>query len=155
MPKATLSMAPVRHNLKHCPEGWVDLRRMSFGELLASQDMAYQVSVKASEATGKDDPEVGMDMSQARVHEYQFKTCIVDHNLEDEQGHKLNFAQAATVHMLDPLIGQEISKQIDQMHRLDQKYPNSEKPSTSESSTSDERGMATTSVPAAKSPTSS
>ena len=155
MPRATLSLAPTRYNLKHCPEGYVELRRMSFGELLASQDLAYQVSVKANEQN-QDDPELGMNMSQMAVHEYQFKTCIVDHNLEDEQGNKLNFQKVPQhVHMLDPLVGQEIARQIDLMHRLEQKFPNSEKPSINGSSTSDAAKMALTSAPLETSPTSS
>jgi hypothetical protein len=154
MPRATLSMAPTKLYLKHCPEGWVDLRRMSFGELLASQDLAYQVSAKANES--RDDPELSMNMSQMAVYEYQFKTCIVDHNLEDEHGTKLNFAASPqSVHMLDPLVGQEIVKKIDLMHRLEQNYPNSEKPSTNGSSTTDAVKMATTSAPQATLPTSS
>jgi hypothetical protein len=137
MPKATVSMAPEHYALKHCPpDGYVDLRRMSFGELLASQDMAYKVSAQSQE--GSDDPTVGLSVTQAAVMEYQFRICIVKHNLEDDKGQPLDFAKSPQhVHLLDPLIGQDIAKKIDLMHRLEQKYPNSEAPSVNGSSTTD------------------
>jgi hypothetical protein len=154
MPKATVSMEPETFLLRHCPpDGFVKLRRMSFGELLASQDMAYKVSAQSQE--GSDDPQVGMSITQAAVMEYQFKICIVDHNLEDANGNKLDFRNnPAHVHTLDPLIGQDIARKIDLMHRLEQKYPNSETPSVNGSSMNGETATVAT-VPAATSPTSS
>jgi hypothetical protein len=133
MPRATVSMAPVTYNLLTCPGGWVKLRRMSYGELLTSQDMAYQVSVKESKDGG--DPDMGVNVTQAKILEYQFKTCILDHNLTNESDQKLRFDSAEAVHMLDSLIGQEINAQLEKMHRWDKTYPNSDGPSTSASST--------------------
>lgn len=141
MPKATVSTVPIAHPLTTLPEGFVKIRRMSYGELLASQDMAYQISVKQSEASDGD-PDMGVKMTQAAILEYQFKTCIVDHNLEDDSGQMLDFRQPQAVHLLDPLIGQEINSIIEKTHRWDKKFPNLSTPSTSASSTNGAAGMA-------------
>jgi uncharacterized protein (DUF305 family) len=99
--------------------------------------MAYNVSVKTAENGSSGDPDMGVSVTQAKILEYQFKICIVDHNLENETNQKLRFDSPEAVHMLDANIGQEINAQIEKMHRWDKTYPNSEEPSTSESSTSD------------------
>jgi uncharacterized protein (DUF305 family) len=107
---------------------------MSYGELLTSQDLAYQVSVKENK-DGSGDPEAGINVTQAKILEYQFKICILDHNLENESSQKLRFDSPEAVHMLDANIGQEINAQIEKMHRWDKAYPNSAEPSTNGSST--------------------
>lgn len=157
MPRATVSMAPVEYHLKTLPTGWVKLRRMSYGELLTSQDMAYNVSVKQAENGSSGDPEAGINVTQARIFEYQFKICIVDHNLTNASDQKLQFGSPEAVHMLDSNVGQEINAQIEKMHRWDKQYPNSEEPSTSESSTGDATETAKTlpELETATSPTSS
>lgn len=155
MPRATVSMKPIDYPLKTCPGGWVQLRRMSYGELLASQDMAYQVSVKEGKDGG--DPDMGVNVTQAKILEYQFRTCIIDHNLENETGQKLRFDSPEAVHMLDSLIGQEINAQLEKMHRWDKTYPNSDTPSISESSTNgatETAASASTSPPALETATS-
>lgn len=132
MPRATVSLEPQVEDLITCPGGWVKLRRMSYGELLASNDMAFQVSVEAEQ--GKADPQIGVGASTARIAEYRFKTCIVDHNLENEAGTKLEFRNPQTMHLLDPNIGQEIDNLINKMHNWEKNHPNSDKPSSDTSS---------------------
>jgi hypothetical protein len=132
LPKATVSMEPKEFPLKTCPEGFVKLRRMSYGELLASNDMAFQVSVEAKQ--GSSDPQMGASMSSGRIAEYRFKCCVVDHNLENDAGTKLEFGNSQTVHLLDPNIGQEIDQLITDMHNWEKTFPNSEKPSSDTSS---------------------
>ena len=154
MPRATVSMVPEHHDLRTCPGGFVKLRRMSFGELLASQGMAYQVSMKSQE--GGNDPEVGMKISQATVMEYQFKLCVMEHNLEDETGRMLDFKSVPRdVHVLDPRIGGEISTIIEKMHNWQQSFPNSETPSGDASSSNGASGMAKAKDLSATLPTSS
>lgn len=141
VPRATVSLEPKTEELKSCPGGWVKLRRMSYGELLASNDMAFQVNVEAQ--NGSSDPKMGAGMASGRVAEYRFKTCIIDHNLENEAGTKLQFSNVQTLHLLDPNIGQEIDGLIDKMHNWEKNIPNSEKPSSDESSaTSDQKSTA-------------
>jgi hypothetical protein len=125
---------------------------MSFGELLASQGMSFQVQMKASQSSG--DPDVGVNITQATVMEYQFKTCIAEHNLENETGQLLNFQNSPKdVHTLDPRIGGEIANIIEKMHNWSEQFPNSETPSVPASSANGAGVMAT--APAETSPTSS
>jgi len=133
IPRATVSMEPKEFQLKTCPpDGFVKLRRMSYGELLASNDMAFQVSVEAKEGSG--DPQMGASMSSARISEFRFKCCVVDHNLENDAGTRLEFTNPQTVHLLDPNVGQEIEQLITDMHNWEKNLPNSEKPSNGTSS---------------------
>lgn len=133
MPRATVSVEPKSVDLATLPGAFVKLRRMSYGELLASQDIAYQVSISA--AQGSNQAGADMNIASARVAEYRFKTCILDHNLEGENGQKLDFSQPQSMHLLDPLVGQEIDGAIEEMHNWRKALPNSRTPSASESST--------------------
>ena len=157
MPRATVSLAPQRFELKTLPAkgeeegGWVQMRRMSYGELLQSQDLAYQVQMKAD--TSDDEPEMGVSITRAAIAEFQLKTCILDHNLEDEGGRKLSFSSREDIVKLDAPIGQELSDLIDKMHDWSKTFPNSSGPSANGSSTERSSGMAesasTTSMQAA------
>jgi hypothetical protein len=134
MPRATVSTAPQRFELKTCPGGWVKMRRMSYGELLTSQDMAFQVQMKASE-NNSEEADVGVSITRAAISAFQINTCVVDHNLEDENERKLSFSKDADVTSLDPNIGQELTKLIDDLHDWNKQFPNSGKPSANGSST--------------------
>lgn len=156
VPRATISVEPQLVELATCPpDGFVKLRRMTFGELMTSQDMAYQVSMKASQDVNN--PDMALDISRAKVTEYQFGTCIVDHNLEDDKGRKLSFKSAQDIHLLDSNIGQEIQASIDDIHNWNKQFPNS--PESSENSSSVARSETTPRTPDAGStelqPTSS
>lgn len=133
VPRATVSMETQHVDLKTCPpDGFVELRRMTFGELMTSQDMAYQVQMKAGEDA--DNPEMGVTMSRIAIMEYQFQKCVMRHNLEDDKGRVLDFRKAPDVHLLDANIGQEISGAIDDMHNWQKQYPNSDASSLNGSS---------------------
>lgn len=142
MPRATVSLEPKTEDLSTCPGGWVKLRRMSYGELLASNDMAFSVSLESGDK-GSSDPKMGVGASTGRIAEFRFKVCIVDHNLENEAGAKLDFRNAQTMHLLDPNVGQEIDALISKMHNWQATYPNSEPPSPGESSTINDQPTAT------------
>jgi hypothetical protein len=126
-------MEPQHEDLKTCPGGFIKARRMSYGELMTSQDLAYQVQMKASQEN-PDDPEMGVTMSRIAVVEFQLKTCILDHNLDGDNGDRLDFKQARDVHLLDANIGQEIVQIIDKMHDWQRQFPNSERSSLNGSS---------------------
>jgi hypothetical protein len=140
-------MVPEHHELKTAPpDGYVDLRRMSFGEMLASQGLAYQVSMKASQSG--DDADLDLNVTQAKVMEYQFGICVVGHNLEHETGRPLDFKRTPQdVHVLDPRVGGEIANIIDRMHKWETNFPNSGLPSVSASSVNGAAAMAAVEPP--------
>jgi hypothetical protein len=116
MPRASVDMSATdRFELKSCPGGFVVLRRMSYGEKLQRQTMATEASLRGE---GKNQ-QMNLHMMNHRVTVFEFSHCITDHNLEDENGQKLNFSVEANVFVLDPRIGDEIANHIDDMNNFE------------------------------------
>jgi hypothetical protein len=119
MPQATINFQKTeRFDLKSCPEGFVELRRMSYGEKLSRQQMAMEMAMREGGKGEVDD--MVLKMTQTRVVEFEFANCVVDHNLEDEAGQKLNFKTPKAVHSLHPQIGDEINGLIDKMNTFEE-----------------------------------
>jgi len=122
MPRATVDTATTeRKDLETLPPsngeegGWVELRRMSYGEFLKRRDMVSKMSF---DGQGKD-TKATMEMAQEVVTKYEFQTCIVDHNLEDHNGKPVDFRSSKAFATLDPRIGEEIATYIDEMNKWD------------------------------------
>lgn len=116
MPRATTDKSKtVRFDLKSCPEGYVMLRKMDYGEVLHRRDIGAYVSGQDTSTNGQASTRV--EMNNTAVQEFEFRVTVTDHNLEDEAGNKLNFTQAAAIRSLDPQIAQEIEELIDEMNK--------------------------------------
>jgi hypothetical protein len=116
MPKAVVNLSSTeKHPLKTCPGGWVELRRLSYGQKLERQSLAMQSSIRGE---GKK-AEMNMTMMQQLVTSYEFKHCVADHNLEDDNGEKLDFRNSQNVFALDPRIGEEIETLIERMNNFE------------------------------------
>ena len=117
MPRATVSHAGVRHDLKTCPGGFVELRQLSFDEILARRDVITNLSIEREQNQGADD-NVRMQINTMNhwAREFDFRNCIRDHNLEDDNGQPLDFTKAHTFKVLDPRIGREIEVLIDALN---------------------------------------
>lgn len=120
MPKAVVSpKVTERKELETLPPedgeegGFVELRHMSYGEYLKRRDMISNMSFKGE---GKN-TEAFMKMANEEVALYEFATCIVDHNLQDENGNSLDFRSKRAFQMLNPRVGEEISNYIDEMNK--------------------------------------
>lgn len=122
MPKATVSIDSEKFDLETLPSdgtedaGWVELRTMSYGEFLKRKDMITKMSVKGQ---GKS-AETLLEMANEKLTHYEFKACIVDHNLEDDAGKKLDFSKPTAIQKLNPRVGEEISTYIDKLNKFDQ-----------------------------------
>ncbi len=128
MPRATIDTTVTeRFELKSLPAsgdeeaGWIELRKLSYGQILHRRDMATKMAIEGiGDSKGRgDDIKVTTDLIQKIVTEFEYKNCIVDHNLEDANGKKLNFSNPANVQDLDPKVGQEIGNLIDDMNQWD------------------------------------
>lgn len=121
MPKATTNISDTeKYELKTCPEGYVLLRRLSYGEMIERRSLSGKLNLNATPGKGKtNDVQAFIQMANRLVTEFEFKNCIVDHNLEDENGTALDFRKATTLSVLDPRIGDEISQYIDKMNQYD------------------------------------
>lgn len=122
MPKATTNIQDTeRYELKTCEGGFVELRRLSYGEFLKRRQMSTNLALKSG--AGKDFEGV-MELANEKVTEFEFANCIVDHNLEDENGEALDFRKVHHLKMLDPRIGEEISTYINKMNQFDEDLGN-------------------------------
>jgi hypothetical protein len=123
MPKATVDVESTqKYELKTCPEGFVVLRRMSYGQILQRR-MFTKLEVGGS---GGKDFRGELAMANAKITEFEYAKCIVDHNLEDASGRKLDLTRAADFNQLDPKIGQEIEGYITEMNNFEADEENSE-----------------------------
>jgi hypothetical protein len=117
MPKATADTVTTdRFELKTLPpDGFVVLRRMSYGQIVQRRAMS-KMTVEAGKGksfTGE------LAMASKEINDFEFKSCVVDHNCEDENGNKLNLNTPQDINRLDPKVGQEIEKLISDMNSFE------------------------------------
>lgn len=122
MPKATVSTETVRKELKSLTGGYVELRKMGFGSRLKRRDTASRMVMEMEQNSGRRGQkrevpqEMKIEMMQEASRRVEFRECIVDHNLEDDNGNKLDFSNPMTLDALDPTVGEEIEQLIDELH---------------------------------------
>jgi hypothetical protein len=114
MPRATITKEATRVELKSCPGGFVAIKQLPYHEMLVRRDKGGQFFFDEQQQ-GR----VEIATLQAWARAYEFKHCIDDHNLEDEDGKLLDFSKAETLSVLDPRIGAEIEDAIDKLHNLE------------------------------------
>lgn len=126
MPKATVSHDHERFELKNCPGGFVVLRTLSFHEMMQRRDIASKLWTEFSQGKGKkkggaeEAMRAQLEVMNVAVMEFEFKNCIVEHNLEDDNGVPLDFNNPLTYHSLDPKIGAEINRYIEALTQEDE-----------------------------------
>jgi hypothetical protein len=121
VPRATIDIQESEtFDLKTLVGGTITLRRMSYGEWLERQTMAMDMSMSGRPGDGTN-VEMKIASAQLKVTVFEFSKCIVDHNLEDHDGQKLDFIKKAHVciALLDPKVGQEIGQLIESMNSLE------------------------------------
>jgi hypothetical protein len=125
MPRATVNINDTQtFELRSLPEAFVTLRRLTYGEWLDRQTMSMSMEMSGD---NRENATARMQIAQAAVSQYEFSKCIVDHNLEDDAGNKLDFRTktAMTISLLDPRVGQEIGTLIDKMNQIEEGLGNS------------------------------
>ena len=128
MPRATINTSETkRFDLKSLPAtkteegGFVELRKLAYGQILERRDMGAKIAIEGltDRQSRDEDLKVTTEMIQKSVTEFEFKNCIVTHNLEDESGTLLVFSNPQAVWSLDPQVGQELGQLIDDMNQWD------------------------------------
>lgn len=117
MPSAVNVISTERHELKSLPEGWIDVKRLSYGEKLQRREMVSKMQIQAEK--GKKDFSGEMQLVNEKATVFDFQHCIVDHNLEDENGNKLDLNKIADIRRLDPRIGEEIDSILDDINNFE------------------------------------
>lgn len=124
MPKATVSTEHVKKQLRTCPGGYVVLRQLSYAEMMKRRDIASRMyaDVKTDQASMKSQETIRqyMEVVNVAIMEFEFENCIVDHNLEDEDGNKLDFSNPMALQILNPKIGSEIDRYIEDLNQEDE-----------------------------------
>ena len=119
MPRATANTEDtVEYDLRSLEGGKIELRRMTYGQLLARQELAMQLEVESQQGRGRE-AKISIQAANAAVAAFEFRHCVVSHNLEDENGQILNLAIEANVLRLDPRIGDEIGTLINNLNQFD------------------------------------
>lgn len=113
MPCAVWMKKEETKELKTLPKAYVIIRRMKYGEKLVRDAEAMEITAKTG---GNKDGNVSVKLLTEATALWEFANLIVDHNLEDEHGNKLNFKNFAHTKMLDPKVGSEISNYIDELN---------------------------------------
>lgn len=120
MPNAQVSDVPVKFDLETCPEGYVTIKRFSYGGKLTRQENAVRNTASAEGKT----TEFRVQLLQKETEFYTFAECIVDHNLtytDSQTGDELpiDFKGRLWQQQLDPRIGEEISTHIDSLNNYE------------------------------------
>lgn len=131
MPRATVIAETQKFDLKSCPGGWIELKQLPYSDMLRRQDKAMQYSTEP----GKKDAKVDIAFANEWTTRFDFARCITDHNLEDEEGKKLDFKNSLVLDILDPRIGAEIDAIIAKMHTVEEEAEESFTPAHSSAST--------------------
>ena len=124
MPRATVSQDTIRIELKTCPpDGFVELRTLTFHEMNSRLEIAgrmYQEQQTPKRGMKQKQPDTVrsyMEIANTAVTEYEFRNCIVNHNLEDENGDPIDFTRPMQYWRLDPKVGQEIDDAITNLNQ--------------------------------------
>lgn len=124
MPIATVSTEPQRHDLTTLDGGFVVLKEMTFGQKLRRQELATEQSMKGM---GKgDDAEMAIKMASQAASTFEFKHCIVQHNLEEYitgnsgDTQLLDFNKPDAIQKLSSKVGDEIDALISAMNNFEE-----------------------------------
>jgi hypothetical protein len=131
MPIATVSQDAEKFQLKTAPpDGWVSLKRMTYGQKLTRSQTTTKMSILMRK--GQKDAQGSLETLQMAAAMHDFRVCVVDHNLEDSQGRKLDFNSPQDVSTLDPRVGEEISTYIDKLNNFEEDDEEGNLPSASD-----------------------
>lgn len=131
MPDGTISQETYKRELKSLPpDGFVELKMLPYYDMLVRRDKGSIASMEQTQQKrGSKEPvsqKLMIESLQTWERAYMFKNCIVDHNITDKKGNPLNFNDEMALHILNPAVGMEIERYIDELHEtedLDGNFP--------------------------------
>lgn len=115
MPDVGIATEPVRRELESAPpDGFVMLKQLPYFDLLERRDKVTRLAMEASE-DGESDGRLIMETMQQWARVFDFRNCIVDHNLTVND-QKVDFSKAESLRMIAPNVGKEIEALIDELN---------------------------------------
>jgi hypothetical protein len=134
MPVAVITEPSERRDLKTLPEGFVVVKRMTYGQHLYRRTISTKFLMMDEKKTQGAIGEV-KTMEEA-VAFWEFANLVEDHNLTDEQGRKLNFMDPNDVKRISSKIGDEINTIIDELNNFKDEVEQGNSPGASAPSSS-------------------
>lgn len=124
MPDGTVSQETYRRELKTLPpDGFVEIKMLPYHDMLVRRDkgsiMAME-QVEQGKKKGSETPKLTIESLQTWERAYMFKNCIVDHNITDKNGVPLDFRSDMALKILNPAVGMEIERLIDEINGGDE-----------------------------------
>lgn len=133
MPVATVTTEPQRFDLKSLPPkdgeegGYIVVRPLPYGMVLERRDKGTEMGMELEVQRGRrnkrsirqDEPEtqkIELKTLSGWMANHDFAYCIVDHNLTDKNGTKLDFTNPLAVKNLDPKVGIEIDRILNDLN---------------------------------------
>jgi len=117
---ATIVNANERFDLKSCPpDGYVVVRRMTYGEKLKRQGMMTKFRMEMGK-NKSDGSTMDVDLDQEKVSLWEFANLIIEHNLTDGALKPLNFKNMTDIARLGPVVGEEIQTYIDKLNAFEE-----------------------------------
>ena len=132
MPVGTRRNEPIKHELHTLQDGYVVLRQLSYDEMLERRDGATKLLMERGPTGRSADSKMAVQIANRWSNQYSFPRCIVEHNITDENGVSLDFSERSidmTFRILDPRIGAEIERLIDEMNNeeeVDEDFPSAQ-----------------------------
>lgn len=112
----TLKTAPKNPSDPDDEDGWVRLRPLPYGKKLQRRDGMSRMSMKAQTGKKGEDGAIELQSFNDWAVGFDFAYCIVDHNLTDSNKVKLDFTKPMSRNLLDPKVGSEIEKLINDLN---------------------------------------
>lgn len=134
MPVATLVKNTERIDLTSVPDGYVVVRRMTYGEKLERSELSGKMRILSNKV---DKDAVGeINMLQKKVQLWDFMNLVLDHNLEHQLHtyangdcyngecacpiRKLNFKDPSDIELLSSKVGEEIATKMDKLNNYEE-----------------------------------
>ena len=105
----------TKHMLRTCEGAYVVTRKYTYEERSRRAGVAYAMTFERGEGSaGK------IEDLQHDANVYDIRHCVVDHNLGDKDGNRLDLTNPKVIGSLDPIIGEEINAIIDRENKVDE-----------------------------------
>jgi hypothetical protein len=118
MPVGTVNREPVGpFPLEKLPDGFVTIVKMSYGETLKVGQMQAKMRARSRQEG------MEVEMETLLTQAYIFKRCVVDHNIEKEDGSKFDLGNVNDLMNLDPAVGAEVEELVSKLNDSEDMAP--------------------------------
>ena len=117
MPIAIQDTTSIRHDLDSLKGAWVETRKMNHGERTYRGQISTEYTVQGFLGGGKD-TETQVKIIADALTLFDFKTCVVKHNLERAAGKLLNLSNPKDINELSGIVGAEIAAIINRENQF-------------------------------------